>query len=127
MCGWLKRRQPIAVAILMALTGTTAFSAESLLGGGRALADLPFVASPSQFSAPGETVSYRTLVLNCVKVNQAQRSLEMARRHGARLTPLFPGYEIIPTEPPSPEAVYHIEKNQERFNALSRRMQCASR
>ena len=91
------------------------------------LSDLSRLAPPS---TRGESMASQSLLLNCEKIDQARRGLKEAERNGAQLTPLAPdpGLKLIrPGVPPSVDARYHINRNQERFSALAQRFQCKSR
>ena len=78
----------------------------------------------------GASMASQSLLLNCEKISQAQRSLAEAERNGAQFTPLSPdpGSLLIRSGvQPSVDARYHINRNRDRFSALAQRFQCKPR
>lgn len=81
---------------------------------------------------PGERTPARntqSLVLNCEKIEQAQRGLQDALRNGPRYTPILP---VLPGtglsgSTPSADALYQIARNEENVNGLSKRFGCLAR
>jgi hypothetical protein len=73
------------------------------------------------------TGSNQSLLLDCDKIDRAQRSLNDAGRSGARQMPVFPGLGSASIDRLSLEERFHISRNQARFNALSQRFHCAAR
>lgn len=84
-------------------------------------------------SATSAEARQQTLVLNCEKIEQAQRSLDEAVRKGAELIPAAPplaGKELEGSAVASTASgaeVYHIAQNQRRMNALAQKFGCDMR
>ena len=98
--------------------------------GDKLLIDSSDVSRLAPVKTHGESKARQSLLLNCEKIDQAQRGLFDAERSGAQFTPLAPdpGLKLIrPGVPPSVDARYHINRNQERFSALAQRFQCKTR
>jgi hypothetical protein len=70
--------------------------------------------------------SRQNLRLDCEKIGQAQSTLKNVRTRGARLVPAKPA--VTSKEmPPTPDEVYHIGRNEERFEGLAQQFQCGRR
>lgn len=121
----------IAIEIALSLNsgalraGDIAISVIPPVYAGRNLSFDPIVLPPLEPSvARAISKSYQSLLLNCNKVDQARQSLSEAQQNGARQIPVASGFGSLSVNPPSQDALYHIARNQERFNTLSQRFQC---
>ncbi len=124
----------IAIEITLSLNsgvlraGDIAISVAPPVYAGRNLAFDPIVLPQLEPSgARATSKSYQSLLLNCNKVDQARQSLSEAQRNGARQIPVAPGFGSSSVNAPSQDALYHIARNQERFNVLSQRFHCLAR
>ena len=92
--------------------------------------DLSELSRIAPLNKRGESMASQSLLLNCEKIGQAQRSLAEAERNSAQFTPLAPdpGSSMSKSGVSPPvDARYHINRNQERFSALAQRFQCKTR
>jgi len=78
-------------------------------------------------SVPPLDRGFHTLVLNCGKLEQAQRNLNEAPTHGAQLLPALPGGNDAGSPAASGAEIYHIRQNQGRMAALAQKFNCVDR
>ena len=99
------------------------------LGPERNAGALPSIAASRTSAAPAVPVApnRQNLLLDCGKIEQAQRGLNDARRKGARILPAAPAHDAAANGLPTRDELYHITRNQERFAALGQQFRCGSR
>ena len=127
----------IAFLVLAPATGNTSVEANVMIRNpvvvrmdDKVKIDLSDLSRLAPVNVRGASMANQSLLLNCERIGQAQRGLGDAERNGAQFTPLAPdpGSLLIRLDvPPSVDARYHINRNQDRFSALAQRFQCKPR
>ena len=108
------------------LTAYSNKALEKLAGKNLVVRDQPQLVN----STPSTEARQQTLVLNCEKIEQAQRSLDEALKKGAVSMPVAAAISgkaldgAIATAPASGAEVYHITQNQRRMDALAQKFNC---